>query len=978
MNTELDPPLFVENPDSDERKRQAELYELLGSDDPDERTNAAECIILSLLHGDGVSEAVLRHHLDHRLFRGLASGRNASRLGFSVVLQELLRQLFGDEALSESTYKDLTFNAVLEMMTQKTHSTGNVSGKEERDHLIGRLFGIMSFVTAKILFGDMSRWIQVLSLLLDLAHNTVWLRSACGWVIIESIPQMTKEQARVTLEKIDEAHLSRTPEGLSIWLVALSRFPDLKVQPWPEPLSKKCFGDLAAVLRESFQHFEDELDLRQKNKQSNWTAQLHYAWDILLAHFVKQGQAGAGEFKQFWIHVVDDSLFSQAATDGQKFKGFMAFQRMLEGLVDLPLHLEALFSKNIIRCLMNQAAQKQRYLHRAAMKALKAIESTTSVHPLALTPILKGLLGQNGDYGFDHRTKTKTIERILQNVTGKTVDEVIKVIQKPLDTLGQLQTTNAKHSLRTYARYLSAMLSASASTTARIVDDSVFLAALPELFQLAYGQPEHIPGTALTGDVKKFCQDCIKSSFAKVSRRSADYGTLCRAVSSIDHDTVAMDETAKTTVQKAVSSMRELLSREAADNQDRILFSNLATLYAVLVFQLYDGHTDAVDGLNDLEKCLASAGRSDSVTDSDTDSDSDSDTSVFILDTLMSMFTQRSTLMRQVCKEVFDSITPHISADGLASLTGNLSAPENMYGYRALFRDSGDETEDDTDEDENEEEENANNEDNLDVGTGIHVDLTNTGEPNGNSEFEEDSEDEGDGNKGESDNDKELNDALGKLLKTHSLDKDVDTDSSESEVGMSDAQMLLLDAKLVETLRPRIQALNDGSTKKHKEAKELVIYFKSRILDLLHIYVRKECCNSLSFAILVPLLDLVRTTRAKHLAKHACEIIHDYQKGLRKARKKGQHIQAPVQNDLMMLLRDIHDAAGKYNGHEYAKAASTASLIVVAALVAIDQNNLRHVCDVYSQTMAGLPPNGNVQVQKFFFEDWNNWRFNAV
>lgn len=313
--------LFVESPIGEDRKREAELYELLGSEDPDDRIEAADCIVASLFgtDGEGVSSAILRRHLDRRLFRGLASGRNASRLGFSLVLTEILGQLYGEKALAESKYEDLDFDTVLEILNEKISVIGNIPGQEERDHFFGQVFGLMAFAQAGILFRDISRWNTVLDLLLKLAAKKVWLRSQCGWVIVQAIDQMSKKQAEATLEKITEANLAKTPEGVAVWLVALTRFPDLKVKPWHDPLSKKSFGDLAAVLRESFQDFsKDQPERGQKNKQASWTAQLHYVWDILLAHYLKEGESKAEEFQQFWARVVDGkfkrhSLYTPAA-----------------------------------------------------------------------------------------------------------------------------------------------------------------------------------------------------------------------------------------------------------------------------------------------------------------------------------------------------------------------------------------------------------------------------------------------------------------------------------------------------------------------------------------------------------------------------------------------------------------------------------------------------------------------------------------
>lgn len=294
---------FVKDPHGEERRREGTLYDLLGSEDEADRLAAAECIISSLLDGEGVPESILQRHLDRRLFRGLASGRNASRIGFSLVITELLGQLFGSKNLAETKYTGLSYEQVLGFLMDKTSPGGQVPGQEERDHFFGQLFGLECFVRSGIVFSEESRWNKILGLLLRLAYKKVWLRSQCGWVIVQAIGQMDKKQIQSTLEKVAESGIARTPEGVAIWLVALNRFPDLKVKPWNHPLSNKSLSELTAVLKESLRNQPDEDD-GKKSKQANWTAQLHFVWDIILAHYAKE-TIKAEELEPFWSHVVD-------------------------------------------------------------------------------------------------------------------------------------------------------------------------------------------------------------------------------------------------------------------------------------------------------------------------------------------------------------------------------------------------------------------------------------------------------------------------------------------------------------------------------------------------------------------------------------------------------------------------------------------------------------------------------------------------
>ncbi|KAH8737182.1 DNA polymerase phi-domain-containing protein [Ilyonectria robusta] len=968
----LDKSPFVETPLGDERKREAGLYELLGSEDATERIEAADCIVSSLLGEESVTEPVLQRHLDRRLFRGLASGRNASRLGFSLVITELLGQLFGRAALAETKYTGLTFEKTLEILAEKTQAIGNIPGQEERDHWFGQLFGIECFVRAGIPFSDASRWNAVLDLLLRLANKKVWLRSQCGWVIVQSIEQMSQKDAKATLERVADAGLAKTPEGAAIWLVALNRFPSIKVKPWENPLSKKCFGDLAAVLRESFT--QDQGDQGQKNKQASWTAQLHFAWDLILAHYVKEADAGSAEFEQFWSRVVDDGLFSKSATDGQKFKGFSVFQKMLEGLVDHPSHIECLFSKNLTTCLMNQAAKEDRYLHRAATKALKAVEAVVSAHPDTLVPILRSLLGTHGAYNFDQRTSTKTVEKILQKITEDTAPETLKIVRQPIGSLAKLEDAQAVSTLRVYADYLSRVLNASASSSSGEMKQKAFASALQELSQLAYSRPDHIPETALTEPVQELCRSRLESAFAKLSRKTEDYESLCVAVSSIDPDSVAMSEEIKTAVQDALARMQKLLKRKSKAANEKSLSQGLAMLHAVSIFQLYNQDPDAMEVLNDLAQYSDRLKKGKSA-------ESEPGTSELLVEILLSMVSRPSSLMRQVSQQVFDAFTPQISAEGLELLTGPLGSDESTKGQKELFN-----TEDDMEIDEDDESDNG--EDGSDIEIDSDVEFIDLKEQNGDGSGEEDEEDEDDDEDQDADDDdnddddEETEDAEGqepqdleafmsKIFKSHRLDKDAEAESSDSDADMSDSEMFAHDSKLEAFIKNQKEA-KGASKKQKKDAKQSVVNFKNRILDLLDIYIRNEALKPLTFSLLLPVLNLMRTTTTKPLAARACEIILNYQKALKKARNTRQDAEAPPVDDLLGLLLNIHAEAAKDNAHAYAKASSAASLVVASAMYAEDKSKIKDVAAVYAKSQSDWVL-GEAKLQSSFFADWNNW-----
>ncbi len=111
----------------------------------------------------------------------------------------------------------------------------------------------------------------------------------------------------------------------------------------------------------------------------------------------------------------------------------MLFQKYLHGLASADKSLvKELFTRNLMKCLINQAAKEDRYLHRAALKTLQSMEKAVEAHPELLIPILRELIGKFGLYDFDQRTASKTIESLLQWATPANSKKVLRLLREPV------------------------------------------------------------------------------------------------------------------------------------------------------------------------------------------------------------------------------------------------------------------------------------------------------------------------------------------------------------------------------------------------------------------------------------------------------------------------------------------------------------------------------------------------------------------
>ncbi|KAK1833762.1 DNA polymerase V [Podospora conica] len=963
----LDKSPFTEQLTVQERKRELELYELLGSEDGAERLRAADAIVSGLLGGEGVSEPVLLRHLNNRLFRGLASGRNASRLGFSLVLTEILGQLFGEKDLASEKYPELTFDKVLGILIEKTQAGGNVPGQEERDRYFGQLFGIECFVRSGILFSDKRRWLAMLDLVLGLGQKKSWLKSQCGFVIVQAVSQMKKKLAEKTLQKLAEDGYAKTPEGVGIWIAALDRFPDMDVpaQPWKNPLAAASLQALPPVLKDSGKEKNEQGG--PKLKQGGFSAQLHFVWDLILAHYVKlaaKNEADAAtEFKPFWNRVVDEGFFSKTASDTQKFSGFMIFQKMLEGTAEYPQLVAILFSKNLMACLINQSAREDRYLHRAALKALKGMETTVEKHPALLPTVLRQLLSEHGVYNFDQKTSTKTVDKLLQQTRNSTVKAVLKLVNLKDPAKSGLEMDTY---FQTLGNYLFRLSSASSDPDETNPTKSVPGTAIHLLTELAYSNE------AVSPSIKEALRTKCTAAFSKLCRRPEDFGSLCAAILSIEAKRGEDDdEAAWAAMVQAYERLKELLD-PAAPKETAAQRQALALLHAVGILQFYNEDPDSIELFDELEECynkLTGANFAEG-----------EGTSEFLVEILLAMVARPSSLMRQVSQQVFEAFTGLISADALKLLTEPLTAEESAKGQQALF---STEDEDMADAEASGDEDDSDDEDEEELDSDVEiVDLEDAGSDDDDDDASDAGSEEApkDKDAAQAKTDQEALDALDKaladVLQSHRLDQDADAASSDDDGSdMSDSDMLAVDQKLAEIFRHR--AKTTSKKKERKDAKETVVNFKHRVLDLLAILVKKEAAalNPLAFDVLLPLLELVRNTTAKPLANKASEIVATFAKTLKKARGGGLDRDAAASFDadaLMALLRALHDEASRDPSHAFGRTVSTASLAVASILCAVGRPQREAVFQLYAQSQMKLYE-GKVKIQQAFFLDWLNW-----
>jgi DNA polymerase phi len=112
---------------NEEHLKLIKLYDDLAAEDDDVRLEAAKQLIIKFSPENKPSAKDVETVLV-RLIRGLCSQRKAARVGFSLTLTELLRQIFG-ATKNEIEGLKLDVSAIIKMVEEKTKVEGNVPGK---------------------------------------------------------------------------------------------------------------------------------------------------------------------------------------------------------------------------------------------------------------------------------------------------------------------------------------------------------------------------------------------------------------------------------------------------------------------------------------------------------------------------------------------------------------------------------------------------------------------------------------------------------------------------------------------------------------------------------------------------------------------------------------------------------------------------------------------------------------------------------
>ncbi|PNS17561.1 hypothetical protein CAC42_8104 [Sphaceloma murrayae] len=952
-----------------------------------------------------------------KLIRGLCSNRKAARLGFSLTLTALLDGTYGQAAHADW---ERQIRGLLSTVESLTIPPGNPSNQERKDYQLGRCLAFRAVIQSKILHNRRaSEGLAIFEHLLDhlfsLYKEAPAIRQECGStansiLVTGSASPPDSAYATALLQAYQKHGAAKTPEGLAAWLEANLILPDPADLPdgvWHkrDPLDPKERATLIHILRDNSNESGDDHVIPKKGSTGYAQKSPCVAWDPLLKAVISRSLDNGSFFTQFWKEAVDEAFFSTKASSERKAIGL---QLVRLGIARLPPALvSGALSPHVVRCIINQRSSPKNTLHAAAEVPLKAICSRAKTDSDSAFALLSTLTGELGLVNLDKLTRTKTLDELLSCVSNEDMDSVLELVETTIRKPKTLEHLDAEISQRSSADLLLSIARKQRPPIAPAADEqsgdarpsgspSVFpwLKLFSILTRYAYLSNRN--DQAVSDAVRQIFQTRTMSCLTHTMDAGLDPGlqhaahvvqTIRKLAKSGEYELgLRADSTVSEILTRSSIRIHDLEKqlRKSSPTQQSIL-SAFKLLYALSVLQVHNGDGDAVSILEELHEIDSMASANNS-------------TSTSLIEILLGFLSRPSALFRKLAEQVFSAIAVQVDTEGLHALLEILDKPENLNGQQELFENADDVAEelasmveneatahlsdssgDGSSDEDDEDDEDDDDEDASDVevveahGLQEATDSSNAEDDSDGSDASSESSNDGDA---ASEPDAELTafeSKLAQALKTNKLTPNGETTTSDTsdESDMDDDQMMELDGHLTKIFQERTKQSN--KKKDNRDAKGTVVNFKNRVLDLLTIYVKQGYSQGLVLEIVLPLLQLTRTTSTQDLSARAFAVL----KLLFDTCSKQKTWPEADTEELFTYLAGIHKEARSSITKVHGSAVSRSSLFIVKIAVAKDRKNYSKSADMYATLQKEWYSQPKSKIPNAMFTEWTSWGINS-
>ncbi|KAM6907010.1 myb-binding protein 1A-like protein [Xenentodon cancila] len=802
-----------------------------------------------------------------RLVDGLGHIRETARPGFSLALGQVL-----------SAFEDVSLQSILDRIKEK-HSLQAVKKKLARNTMFGSLFGVLALHQSGRLTKEPLVVLGCVQLLQSLSQHKQHLKdlpTKTMMDILNEIPEEVFEELLLGALQADLSSAFRTPEQLQLLLVALQRFPQtLK----PKKL-KKLLGSstiinvdniprLTEVLKIAAHSVKKELilpgvaldllklSLKEDSFQLFWDKAIiagmlkeppgptHYlsfrllgsALPLLSMSQLKEVLSGA-VMMHYGEHVVS-SMKPDRFKLAPEMDNFVS--DFLKGCEDSEKQLAVIVGFSSVtnhgHPAMPSTWRVVQHLQPAALQGY-----VDWLKDMFLQPQMDKLLDYSTRKQKDKQEKEKNessifhlrrwivarLSSIIDNHQVKTPDDVAMDVARFVFFHAFFSTKKVSPDIPESKAKLSVPL----DEKTRGVLASFFFGRLLYLHHMSHGdegvavdqkrvQGEPAEGTMWLYHLVQYAQlllsqsKCIQSSrpFSPEQRQAWD------------------------SMLESVTNLKKKKAKKGATAESNAFLR----LFLLVGMHLFKDPEELLDIMKDLQSCVDKS-QEKKVKKKKHATEQEPEWVEVMVDILLSLLSQQSKHVRQVCKTVFSSICPHVTAAALTVILDVLDPDKDDEEDSALVvTDDSDKTQkklkerDDEDMEDDESEESDEDEE--------------------DEAMEEDEEEQDRMDQEEVDQNFRL-ELMKVLQQQNALATEEDVSSDED---LDDDAMMKLDeslAALFTEQKKKVQAKKDEKIKLKRE-KTLVRDFKIKVLDLVEVFLARQASSPLVLGLVEPLLNII-------------------------------------------------------------------------------------------------------------------------
>ncbi|KAF5096837.1 hypothetical protein D0Z00_002638 [Geotrichum galactomycetum] len=1006
-------------------KKLLDFFWQLAKDNEDVRVEAAVGLLDTLIQNNSEEDW---DYTFNRLIKGLPSPNGSSRIGFSMALTELLNV----------RAENITISKYIETLKEHTNASGNLKGHEERAQNFGRLFGIQSLTNSQLIqqkSTTLEDFKSVVVLILELAKSKAWLRESCFFslcLLVEKLPETSfdSDQAiEFTLKSVDDFKFTTTSEGVALYLLVPQEkrhaLPEL-TNGWKQndPLAKGNLPLLTKALKEidtsqnnsidevseesaKNKDTKDTKDVKDNKKENNkkqkgnWKARLHFVWTKLALYFQSSvspvseqsehkskkhkskkskkdscSESGFITLDEFWKAVIDEGFFSTSASNERKYWGFEVHSLFLQVLTN-SADVNSLFSPNFMRSLVNQLSQKDRYLHKIAQKTVATINEVGTKRPELIPVLLTSLLlSKQGSPNFDQLTKTKTTQKLFTSIQIEQVPSIVNILisvianpgeteQKPSDIRRQWALDHLLHLVKTHSNnkekstdwiddilviliregyFVSSNSSSSKKDKKRKhEEDLTIIEVNPPFSERTVEQCQQRLTSIITATVGVKRSDKTSWAYRALST-ILKFEKDLKLRTPFEGDLLKAKDKAVKTVEKV---RKKRLSSPHADNPQLEAFE---LLFSLVLLQVYSTDSEAASVLEELQLCYNTIIGKSKVEEG-ADEHEEIDASQVLTEIILSFVSRQSNLLRKISETVWETFSSEITAESFQLLFDVLATKESAEGQEEMFEDDEDEEDEEDEEDDDDAEDSSSDDDEDDVVDDQVAELERV-----------------------------ANKALAEALGINGKEDDAEDSDGDDEESMDDEQMMALDGQLATIFKERQKAMTEhgfsATRKRLLEAKINMVNFKSRVIDLIEIYVKTQPSSPLILLTVLPLLNILKSSNDKALTDRAHNLLKTKICKLKTVSLQNES-RGVAPDALVEQIVSVHTLARRSPRQILSQACNQASVFLAKVLIIHDTSYIEHVVNIYSQSMIEWLARPSSKTQAALFFEFVNWA-NAV